>query len=121
MIAAPPNGKTFPDTVSYEHKLVTVCEGNGVDNIKKSLVFGVSAYVLPAAWSPGKLVELNLSRLWGGPCFHDPNPPSLLSTWMPPASSDAHYRFGQRLPLGLDFEIPCGSAASLRGILGAAL
>lgn len=69
MIAAPPNGKTFPDTVSYEHKLVTVCEGNGVDNIERSLVFGVSAYVLPAAWSPGKLVELNLSRLWGDLVF----------------------------------------------------
>lgn len=36
-------------TLSYEHKLVTICEGNRADNIEKSLVFGVSAYVLPAA------------------------------------------------------------------------
>lgn len=75
MMAAPLNGKTFPDTVSYEHKLVTVCEGKEDDNIEKSLVFGVSAYVLPAAWSPGKLVELNLSRLWGALVFMIPTHP----------------------------------------------
>lgn len=57
MVAAPLNGKTFPDTVSYEHNLVTICEGNRADNIGKSLVFEVS-------WSPGKRVERTLSRLW---------------------------------------------------------
>lgn len=34
---------------------------------------------------------------------------------MPPASSDAHYRFGQRLLLGLDFEVPCGSLQLVPG------